>query len=222
MHVVALIPARKGSKRLPSKNKLTLKDKPLVKWTLDLALELSVIDAVIVSTDDQEILNLAAQTNALAPWLRPSKLSTDNASSVDVALHAVEWYEGQHTKVDALVLLQPTSPFRTPESVKSALEIFKTTGNSIVSVAPAKAYHTKTFIEENNLLHPIHEHNSTVKSASNKQYCPTGSIYIVCPKKLKKTRSFFSDPLSPLITFNKKEIIDIDTKLDFELAQKLA
>ena len=112
MKVLALIPARGGSKRVPGKNVRDLAGKPLIIWTLDAVRGVEGIVDVLVSTDDPGIAAVASSAGARVPWLRPAHLATDIAGSVDVALHALDWFEMQHGTVDALLLLQPTSPLR--------------------------------------------------------------------------------------------------------------
>jgi CMP-N-acetylneuraminic acid synthetase len=90
MRILAVIPARGGSKRLPKKNIKPLGGKPLINWSIEAIRGISEICEVLVSTDDSEIASIAKQAGASVPWLRPSHLSTDTASSVDVALHALD------------------------------------------------------------------------------------------------------------------------------------
>ena len=113
MKILALIPARGSSKRLPGKNTKLLGGLPLIVWTIRAAKESGCCTQVMVSTDDPEIAAVARDFGAEVPWLRPPELATDTASSVDVALHAIaNCGAGSHT-IDGLLLLQPTSPFRS-------------------------------------------------------------------------------------------------------------
>ena len=125
MRILALILARGGSKRLPRKNLRPLGGKPLIVWSIDVAKDIPEICDILVSTDDPTIELVSKESGALVPWLRPAKLATDTASSVDAALHALDWYEAENGKVDGLILLQPTSPFRTKNTVMRGIELFK-------------------------------------------------------------------------------------------------
>ena len=125
MKILALIPARGGSKRLPKKNILPLGGKPLISWTIDAVQDIPEIVDILVSTDTDEIASVAKAAGALVPWLRPPALSTDTATSMDVCFHALDWYEGEYGAVDGLLLLQPTSPFRKRETIKKGIELFK-------------------------------------------------------------------------------------------------
>ncbi len=124
MRILAVIPARGGSKRLPRKNIRPLGGIPLIFWSINAAKGISEICDILVSTDDPEIAEVTKNTGALVPWLRPRELATDTAQSVDVCLHALEWYEKEKGKVDGLMLLQPTSPFRTRGSILRGIELF--------------------------------------------------------------------------------------------------
>ena len=93
MKILALITARKGSKRLPGKNNRLLGGKPLIIWSIDVAKGIPEICDVLVSTDDSEIAEISRNAGAFVPWLRPSNIATDNATSEEVALHAIDWYE---------------------------------------------------------------------------------------------------------------------------------
>jgi len=119
--ILALIPARGGSKGLPRKNILPLSGKPLIAWTVEAAKNSKYIDNCIVSTDDIEIAECAEKYGAEIPFLRPPNLATDFTSSNDVILHAIE---NIHDNYDLLVLLQPTSPLRTEYDIDNGIEKF--------------------------------------------------------------------------------------------------
>ena len=122
MKILALVLARGGSKRLPRKNSLPLGGKPLIQWSIDAAKGVEHIIDVMVSTDDKDIANISREGGALVPWLRPAHLATDESSSAESALHAVDWYESEKGPIDGLLLLQPTSPFRSKAMIKKGIE----------------------------------------------------------------------------------------------------
>ena len=125
MKILALVTARKGSKRLHNKNIRLLGNKPLIVWTINSAKNIPEICDILVSTDDQAVMSISKDIGAYVPWLRPVDLATDTASSVDVALHALNWYESERGAVDGILLLQPTSPFRSKETIQRGIELFK-------------------------------------------------------------------------------------------------
>ena len=125
MRILAFITARGGSKRLPEKNIRPLGGKPLMMWSIDVARDIVDVCDILVSTDDSGIAKIARDGGALVPWLRPAELATDTATSVDVCLHAIDWYEAEKEEADGLMLLQPTSPFRSQETVLRGIELFR-------------------------------------------------------------------------------------------------
>ncbi len=134
MKILALIPARGESKRLKNKNILDLGGKPLVNWSIEQAVAIENIVDVLVSTDSEKIAKVSKKAGAIVPWLRPKNLATDNASSVDVAIHAVDWYESQVCTIDGLLLLQPTSPFRSKATIEKQLICLNTLNINQLSV----------------------------------------------------------------------------------------
>ena len=133
MKVLVIIPARKGSKRLKRKNILKLNKKPLVQLTIEFAKKLKNTFDIIVSTDDPKIIKISRKLNVKAPFLRPAKLSNDNASSFSVAMQLI--FRKKYTSIDAILLLQPTSPFRSRSVIDKIIKDFhKMKSRSVVSV----------------------------------------------------------------------------------------
>ena len=132
--VLAIIPARGGSKRLPGKNIKDLNGKPLIAWTIDAALRSKYIDKSVVSTDDEIIAEISQKYGAEVPFIRPKELATDTASSIDVILHAINFYKTKGEPFEYVILLQPTSPLRTTEDIDHAFEMLNEETKAIVSV----------------------------------------------------------------------------------------
>lgn len=142
--VLALIPARGGSKGLPRKNIRILNGKPLVGWPIAAAKGSKYVDRVIVSTDDKEIARAAVEQGAEVPFLRPAELAADKAHRTDVIKHAIEFCRQQSQEYDYLVFLEPTSPLTESKDVDSALEMLNSKmeiADSIVGVAKAESAH---------------------------------------------------------------------------------
>lgn len=224
MNILALIPARGGSKRLPKKNIKLLGGKPLINWTIDVAKATGKFCDILVSTDDKEIGTVAQENGALVPWYRPSYLATDEANSVDVTLHALEWYQNNIRGVDGLLLLQPTSPFRTVELIEEGLKLFKDHAKAPVLGVSEVKYHPSWCMRlENNTLVPF-LNKEGLKARS--QDLPTvlglnGSFYLVTPELLIKHQSFTPPGSIPLIVKSIKEAWDIDTAWDWEMAERM-
>lgn len=225
MNTLALIPARGGSKRLPGKNIKELGGLPLIAWTIIAALESDSCTEVLVSTDDEEIAEISIKYGATVPWLRPADLSSDTALSADVAIHAVEAFEKAQGAVDALVLLQPTSPFRTSDSISRALKLFREHDSlkPLVSVTRANVHPSWCFYlnEPEQGLTPCLGWEGMVTRSQDKQeaWSLDGSIYVISPERLRNDLSFISHDVVPFLIENKYESIDIDTNDDFEVCE---
>ncbi len=222
MKILALILARGGSKRLPGKNIRILGGKPLIVWSLDVAQDIAEICTTLVSTDDLEIAKVCKEAGALVPWLRPAELSTDTAGSVDAALHALDWYEKEYGMVDGILLLQPTSPFRTKETVRKGIELFKENGKqSVLGVSPTHTHPMWTFKMDDDYLVPLmQDHGFLMRSQDlPAAYVVNGCFYLITPEELRDKRSFIVDKIIPLLIESPQEALDIDTEWDFFIAE---
>ncbi len=224
MKILALIPARGGSKRLPGKNIRPLGDKPLIVWSIDAAKNIPEICDILVSTDDAEISTICKSAGALLPWLRPEELATDTASSVDTALHALDWYEAERGAVDGLLLLQPTSPFRTTETICKGIELFcKNRLQTVLGVSPTHAHPMWMMKVEGEYLVPLmQEHGIGIRSQDlPPAYIVNGSFYLISPTTLRTERSFVGQKSIPLLIESLQETLDIDSFWDFKMAEAI-
>ena len=222
MRILALITARGGSKRVPGKNIRSLAGKPLVVWSIDVAKDIPEICDILVSTDDTQIAEVCTQHGALVPWLRPAELATDTATSVDVALHALDWYESERGVVDGLLLLQPTSPFRTKETVAKGVELFR--ANSlvpVVGVSLARSHPMWTFKQSGDQLEPYLEEHGFGKRSQDlpDAFAANGCLYVISPQLLRVNKSFVGATVQPVFVASMSESMDIDTEEDWEFAQ---
>ncbi|MEQ8314073.1 MAG: acylneuraminate cytidylyltransferase family protein [Gammaproteobacteria bacterium] len=225
MKILAIIPARKDSKRLPNKNILVLGDKPLICWSIELGLGIDTICDVLVSTDGEEIASIARKAGALVPWLRPGELATDSAASVDVVLHALSWYENNVSDVDGVLLLQPTSPFRTRENVIKAIELFeKSETKTVIGVSPATSHPDWCFYLDQGALVPFSSSDGLNNRSQDLQaaYSVNGCLYLISAGDLKKTGTLFPQKCLPLVMTDRQEVLDIDDEFDWQIAQHLA
>lgn len=223
MRLLALIPARGGSKRVPGKNIKNLGGLPLIAWTLRAAHDSGVCGAVVVSTDDEAIAAVAREHGADVPGLRPAELASDTAGSVDVALHALDRYEAAHGPVDGLLLLQPTSPFRTADTIRRGAALFaKTHGRrSVVSVSPAPSHPAWCFRTTPDGMEPflgweaINHRSQDLEPA----WALNGALYLISPARLREVRRFLTPDTLPLVMDDPREAIDIDTPEDWARAE---
>jgi CMP-N-acetylneuraminic acid synthetase len=222
MRILALITARGGSKRLLGKNIRLLGGKPLIAWSIDVAKGIPDICDILVSTDDAAIAKACKDAGAYVPWLRPAELATDTASSVDVALHALDWYEAEKGAIDGILLLQPTSPFRTRETIKRGIELFgKHNHQPVLGVSTTHAHPLWTLKIEGDYLMPfMHEHGLKTRSQDlSPAYVVNGSFYLITPRELRSSRSFVGKKTIPLIIESPQEALDIDTEWEFKIAE---
>lgn len=225
MKILALVPARGGSKRLPNKNILSLGGKPLINWTIDATKGIPEIADILVSTDSSEIASVAKAAGALVPWLRPDELSTDTATSIDVCLHALDWYENEYGEIDGMLLLQPTSPFRNVRTIKTGIKIYKSHGGNrpVVASSPAESHPMWCYsINGDNLKPFVDEDDRKVRTQEiPKAYVINGMLYLASPKYLREHLSFTGETTAPLVINDRREGVDIDTRCDWMFAEYL-
>lgn len=223
MRYLAIIPARKGSKGIQDKNIKLLNGKPLIQYTIEVAKEVfSAID-ICVSTDSKVIKKIAEDLGLLVPFLRPKHLASDTAAMNEVLLHALNFYqEKEQRKYDVVVLLQPTSPFRTALQIKEALQLFDKELDMVVSVKETKSNPYFVLFEEDELGFLK---KSKAGLFTRRQDCPkvweyNGAIYIInSATLLKQPLNEFRKIKKYVMSSNNS--IDIDTPLDWKLAELL-
>lgn len=225
-NILAIIPARAGSKRLPSKNTKLLNGKPLVQWTIDAALKSNVFDEVLVSTDSPQIAKIAEDLGLTVPFIRPSTISGDKATSVDVALHALNYYEQQGKSFEYVMLLQPTSPLRQVADITMAVETLeKRNADAIISVCECEhsPLWSNTLGDEGDMDQFLASvENKTTRSQDlPKYYRLNGAIYLVKSDKLIAERNFFISSNVFAYKMEQTHSIDIDTLIDFKMAELL-
>ncbi len=222
MKILALVIARGGSVRLPGKNLRPLGGKPLINWSIEIVQDIPEIIEILVSTDDESIADVSRKAGALVPWLRPQELATNEASSVDVALHALNWYEKEKGTVDGLLLLQPTSPFRSRDTVLNGISLFKKIGMlPVVGVSHTNAHPLWSFkIEQGELLSFV-DNSGILKRSQDlpPAYIINGNFYLISPDDLRRNKSFFGARTIPLISESEQEALDIDSEMDFTFAE---
>jgi len=214
--ILALIPARGGSKRLPRKNLLPLLGKPLIAWSIEHALHSRYIDKVVVSTEDEEIARVAEQFGAEVPFLRPPELARDETPTMDVVLHALSELDKRGETFDYLVLLQPTSPIRDRESLDGAIETLAQHpfAQALVSVSPVEKKCTQFLVEVDGkgFLRP--------SPAEGGPFYLNGNIYVSTVDSLKRQKSFFHDK-TLAYPLPKWQAVDIDDIYDYLYAEAL-
>lgn len=225
MNRLLLIPARGGSKGIPGKNIVPLGGKPLIAWTIGPALQCDM-GRVLVSTDDGEIATVAGNAGAEVPFLRPAELATDEAGSFEVAEHALKWVETSSNELpELLVLLQPTSPFRTAEDIVSAVKLVETSGApAAVGVCEANPHPwmTRKIMPDGSLDHFV-AFPSHIKRRQDfpPAYAINGAMYVIRSSVLLEKKTFQPEGTLAFI-MPRGRSIDIDSPEDLEIAGCLA
>ncbi|HLT71723.1 MAG TPA: acylneuraminate cytidylyltransferase family protein [Cyclobacteriaceae bacterium] len=222
MKVLGIIPARGGSKGVPGKNIRPLNGKPLIVYTIEAALASRLTD-VIVSTDDDAIANVAREAGANVPFRRPAELSGDSARSIPVAQHALKFMEEvNNTVYDAIMLLQPTAPFRTVEDINRALDILEATGaDSVISVQDVEAFHPARmkYLDGDKLIDPpfCEAYENQGRQELRPMYIRNGAIYLT-RRDVLLGGSYKGNDCRALIMPPERSV-NIDSIHDFEYAE---
>lgn len=221
--MIAIIPARGGSKGLPGKNIKLFSGKPLISHTIRAAQRSDGVSRIIVSTDTEEIANVALAEGAEVPFMRPDYLASDNALAVDTYLYTCErLMQEENSKIDEFMVLQPTSPLRTDKNIDEAINLFQTSkAETLVSVCeaphPVEWFHT---INPEGCLKPFIKEKLKNRQEYKSFYIPNGAILILKYEYLKEYRTYYSEKTVPYI-MPKEQSIDIDSLEDFEFAEYL-
>lgn len=222
--ILAIIPARGGSKRLPKKNIKQINGRPLIEWSIIASNNSKYIDEVVVSTDSLEIAEISKKAGATVPFIRPNYLASDHSSTFDALEHCIKFYENELNKVfDIIVLLQPTSPLRTANHIDEALLFMDDKkAKSIISVCETEhpPEWSNTLPSDLSMDNFLSKKVLTTRSQDFPQsYRLNGAIYICKTKELLKQKTFFIDHDIYAYPMQKQTSIDIDTIDDFELAE---
>jgi CMP-N-acetylneuraminic acid synthetase len=224
LRVVCVIPARSGSKGVPGKNVRMLGGKPLIAHSVEHALQSRYVDRVIVSTDGEDIARAAREAGAEVPFERPSALSGDTVSTIDVLLHAMRWLkEEDDYTFDLLVLLHATAPLRTPEDVDACIDLLIAEGaDSVFSVSEAHSnpYFNMVELDAGGVPHLVKQAAYASRQEAPPVYVLNSSIYVWRRKALDARPSVIMSN-SRIYVMPRERSVDIDEELDFRLAELL-
>lgn len=217
--ILALIPARAGSKGLPGKNIKPIAGKPLIVWTIEEAKKSKYIDSLVVSTDGEAIADVARGHGCSVPFMRPVECATDQASGIDVVLHAIDMLPD----FQYVLMLQPTSPLRTVSHIDGFLEcFFKSSSPAAVSVTRAHKHPKWMFYKDDaNRLQPV----LLGEVPQNRQmlapvYALNGALYVAGYEFIKQQKNFITHQ-TLAYAMEPEASVDIDTWLDFKFAEFL-
>jgi len=227
MNVLVVVPARGGSKGLPRKNSRILGDIPLLGWTAE-AVRKAGLDGpcCLLSTDDAEIAQIGHGVGLSVPFMRPANLADDEATAESVALHALDWLAAERgINPSAVMWLQPTSPFRDPQSLKKAVAMLESGAcPGVIGVKPV--YRTLKTLFYGNATMTLAPVDVAAETANRRQavqplYTPNGALYLVRTDVLRETSSFFPQGSSG-IAMDQIASIDIDDPVDWAIAEAVA
>jgi CMP-N,N'-diacetyllegionaminic acid synthase len=224
--VIALIPARSGSKGVPNKNILKLGGHPLIAWSIQACKKSKYINEIYVSTDSKEYAEIAESYGAKIPFLRPANLAGDNSTDLDVIRHFIEWFRSKGEIIDLIVHIRPTTPFRDPLIIDDAINFFNKNHDSITSLRSIHemsetAY--KSFeIDSAGVLIQAFSHNKNLDNSNNsrqmypKTFSANGYVDILKVNYIIKNNLIHGDKV---FAYKTEPIIEIDTIFDFNLLE---
>ncbi|MCL5796976.1 MAG: acylneuraminate cytidylyltransferase family protein [Gammaproteobacteria bacterium] len=224
MKLLAVIPARGGSKGIPGKNIIELAGKPLIAWTIEAAKAIPDL-SILVSTDDEAIAKVAAEYGVATAYRRPAELSSDTATTLDAILHGLAWCQAQGQLYDAVLLLQPTSPLRTTQHIQEAIAQWQHNPQQpLVSVCEPSHPPYLLFQEQGlqqwqrlvDLPQGGRRQDMTQRFAQL-----NGAIYLQSVQRLQQGYGFFEEGRTQFYFMPTQASIDIDTSLDLSLARLL-
>ncbi len=225
LKVLGVIPARGGSKGVPRKNIRLLAGKPLLAYTAEAALGSRLLSRVLLSTDDPQIAEVGRACGLEAPFLRPAELATDKAGSLPVVLHALQWAEAEEGVLyDAVMMLQPTTPFRRVDDIDGAIELLEISGaDSVISVTEVGAFHPARmkYLEGDRLIDPpfCEAYENQARQELRPMYIRSGDVYLTRRRVLLSGSFKGSDSRAWVI--EPERAVNIDDIRDFEYAEYL-
>jgi N-acylneuraminate cytidylyltransferase len=209
-----VITARGGSKGLPGKNIKELCGKPLIAYSIDVARAFTSDENICVSTDSEEIKRVVEAYGLKVPFIRPDYLATDTATSNDVLVHAVNYYKGQNREYRKLCLLQPTSPLRTAEDVKGAMDLYRDDIDMVVSVVKSHAPAVLCQDDEEGFVQLVYNKKALGRQQLPDMYEYNGAVYVMnVSSLLEKGMGGFSKRVKYVMS--KEHSVDIDDIYDF-------
>jgi len=222
---LVIIPARSGSKGIAKKNIVNIHGKPLIQYSIEPAVRLikeKKVDEAIVSTDSEEIAHIAEKLGIKVPFIRPKELARDKSKSVDVILHALDYFKNNNIFFNAVILLQPTAPLRSYEDIINAVDLFnkKSADSLITAYEESKLSDLIMYKKDGYFAVPLNEdHNKGIRRQNFKKiYIRNGAVYITRVDYLRKNKKVISD--RPLVyEMPKDRSVNIDSYSDLEVAE---
>lgn len=217
---IAIIPARGGSKRIPKKNIRIFCGKPILFYSIQAAVESKIFDEIMVSTDDEEIAELALKFGANVPFKRSTKASDDFATTAEVLIEVLERYSENGVNFDYMACIYPAAPFVTTEKLKKGMGLIENSSAALVlPVIPFSYPPQRSYIIKDGRLKMKWEENLNKRSQDLETlYHDCGQFYCYNVREFIKNRGQIVDNIIPIF-YNEKEVQDIDNESDWEIAE---
>lgn len=222
--VLAIVPARAGSKGIPGKNVRLLAGRPLLAYAADAIRDACIVDRAVLSTDSEEILATGRELGLETPFLRPGELARDDTPMQPVAEHAVAALEAEGWSPEIVLVVQPTAPLRRGEHLRKAVELLRETGaTSVVSVVPIPPHFSPEYamrLDDGRLV-PFLAHGAEIRRRQDAApaYSRDGTVYAVRRDVLVELHDLYGDDCRPLV-LSPDESINLDTPADWEEAER--
>lgn len=224
--ILAIIPARGGSKGIPKKNIKPLLGKPLIAWTIEQAQKSNYLSRIFVSTEDKEIAAIAKKYGVEIPFLRPDELAQDNSPTSDAVIHSLDTFEKMGDVYDIVIILEPTSPLRKKEDIDKAIETYLENSSESESLVSVGEVHL-----ENPHIMKVIENNHIIPFLENKQkifqrqqlpavYFPYGVIYLSTVRAFRKSGTFYQETTLPY-KIERWQNYEIDDIFDFYCVESI-
>jgi CMP-N,N'-diacetyllegionaminic acid synthase len=224
VEILGLVTARGGSKSIPGKNVKLLAGKPLIRWTIDEARKTHLVSRLLVSTDDEEIRSVSLAGGAEVPFLRPAEIAGDTSPHIDVMIHALDWLKNEQNYIpDYVLLLQPTSPFRTVQDIDGVIRMAMDNPKADALIGVCEADNHPLLIKKLDSQGRLEDYIRSDLAYLRRQDLPpayviNGAIYLNKPSALRRKRKLI--PKGALAYIMPKErSLDVDTPWDFHVAE---
>jgi len=223
--VLAIIPARAGSKGIPGKNIKPIAGLPLINWTIRQCLAAKMLDKVIVSTDGEEIARIAREAGAEVPFLRPATFAQDHSPTSDVVIHALDYFSQVGVNYEMVAVLEPTSPLRKPLDIDRGIAVLKERSDAFSLVTVGEVHTEHPFIVKKIVGDFVLPYVTGVQKIHQRQqadpaFFPYGVLYLARSEKFRELKTFYTERTLPL-PIERWQNYEVDDELDFLIVETL-
>lgn len=223
--ILAIIPARAGSKGIPDKNIREIAGEPLICWTIRQALKSNLLDKVIVSTDGEKVADISRKAGADVPFMRPKEFAQDHSPTSDVVVHALKFFENQGVLYDMVAILEPTSPLRKSSDIDNGVDLLCKCpeADSLISVGEVHAEHPLIVKKiENNFVKSYIDNAKKIhqRQQADAAYFPYGVLYLARSLAYVEYRTFYTEKTLPL-PIERWQNYEVDDEIDFVIIETL-